>query len=108
MYMCQDNFVADMHSYIYLEKFTFLVDIFHFQFLAFSLKYFLLKNCSSEYVTGSGGRFSNSRPVKQGVTSLPPGVSDDASLQPGATAIDEPGSTIIIEPGAGIVAAHTL
>ena len=45
-------------------------------------------------------RFSNSRPVKQGVTSLPPGVSDDASLQPGATAIDEPGSTIIIEPGA--------
>ena len=55
-----------------------------------------------------GGRFSNSRPVSQGVTSLPPGVSDDASLQPGATAIDEPGSTIIIEPGAGIVAAHTL
>ena len=42
------------------------------------------------------------------MTSLPPGVSDDASLQPGATAIDEPGSTIIIEPGAGIVAAHTL
>ena len=42
------------------------------------------------------------------MTSLPPGVSDDTSLQPGAMAIDEPGSTIIIEPGTGIVVAHTL
>ena len=63
---------------------------------------------SRESVVGPVRKYLNSRPVIQGVSSLPREVSDDASLQPGATAIDEPGSTIIIEPGAGIVAAHTL
>ena len=53
-------------------------------------------------------KYLNSRPVKQGVSSLPREVSDDASLQPGATAIAEPGSTILTEPGAGSIAAHTL
>ena len=55
-----------------------------------------------------GRRILNSRPVKQGVLSLPWEVSDDVSLQPGTTAITEPGSTIITEPGAGSIAAHTL
>ena len=42
------------------------------------------------------------------MSSLPREVSDDASLQPGATAIAELGSTMITEPGAGSIAAHTL
>ena len=53
-------------------------------------------------------RILNIRPVKQGVSSLPGEVSDDASLEPGAMAIAEPGSTIITEPGAGSIAVHTL
>ena len=42
------------------------------------------------------------------MSSLPREVSDDASLEPGATAIAEPGSTIITEPGTRSIAAHTL